>query len=262
MQEEGFPVYGANGIIGRYKEYNHEYPVVAITCRGATCGSINITVPKAYITGNAMCLDDVSSDIDLKYLYYCLLHYDFSKVISGTAQPQITRQSLEKVVISIGTPEEQKEIVYVLKKIENIINGRKHELLALDNLIKARFVEMFGDPELNPKKWPIETLGDVLSVEPQNGLYKPQSDYVQDGTGIPILRIDAFYDGKVTDLSGLKRLNCTDTERSRYLLVENDIVINPKSLKTCTQFLRGQRIISCIPEPLSSLGILANPIVS
>ena len=103
---------------------------------------------------------------------------------------------------------------------------REQEYQKLDDLIKARFVEMFGDPELNPKGWPIEALGDVLCVEPQNGLYKPQSDYVQDGTGIPILRIDAFYDGKVTDFSGLKRLNCTDTEKSRYLLAENDIVIN------------------------------------
>ena len=120
----------------------------------------------------------------------------------------------------------QKQICELLELIVGVIRLRRQELQELDDLIKARFVEMFGDPELNPKKWPIKTLGDVLSVEPQNGLYKPQSDYVHDGTGIPILRIDAFYDGKVTDLSGLKRLNCTDTERSRYLLVENDIVIN------------------------------------
>ena len=186
LQEEGFPVYGANGIIGRYKEYNHEYPVVAITCRGATCGSINITVPKAYITGNAMCLDDVSSDIDLKYLYYCLLHYDFSKVISGTAQPQITRQSLEKVVISIGTPEEQKEIVYVLKKIENIINGRKHEILALDNLIKARFVEMFGD-ETNPYNWPVVNVEEVANVS-VGVVIKPAQYYTNAEHGVKAFR--------------------------------------------------------------------------
>ena len=73
LLDSGFPVYGANGVIGYYSEYNHDSPVVAITCRGATCGTINITVPKAYVTGNAMCLDDVRPDIELKYLYYCLL---------------------------------------------------------------------------------------------------------------------------------------------------------------------------------------------
>lgn len=121
---------------------------------------------------------------------------------------------------------QQQHISNTLDKVLSIIKSRQRELQKLDCLVKARFVEMFGDPELNPKEWPVEALGDVLSVEPQNGLYKPQSDYVQDGTGIPILRIDAFYDGKVTGFSGLKRLNCTDTEKNRYLLKENDIVIN------------------------------------
>ena len=63
LLEDGYPVYGANGIIGYYSEFNHKNPVIAVTCRGATCGTINITVSKSYVTGNAMCLDDVRSDI-------------------------------------------------------------------------------------------------------------------------------------------------------------------------------------------------------
>ena len=70
LLEDGYPVYGANGIIGYYNEYNHEKSVVTITCRGATCGSVNITVPKSYVTGNAMCLDNVRHDVNLEYLYY------------------------------------------------------------------------------------------------------------------------------------------------------------------------------------------------
>ena len=42
LQEEGYPVYGANGVIGYYSEYNHENPTLLVTCRGATCGSLNI----------------------------------------------------------------------------------------------------------------------------------------------------------------------------------------------------------------------------
>lgn len=161
------------------------------------------------------------------YIFYMFTGKDWeagtNKAVMGKT---LNKATLSAIKVSIHPISEQRKIVAVLDKANSIIEDRQRELTRLDELIKARFVEMFGDPELNPKKWPIETLGDVLSVEPQNGLYKPQSDYVQDGTGIPILRIDAFYDGKVTDLSGLKRLNCTETERSRYLLVENDIVIN------------------------------------
>ena len=163
LLDNGYPVYGANGVIGFYNEYNHENPVVAITCRGATCGSVNITEPKAYVTGNAMCLDDVRNDIDIEYLYYFLKHYDFKGVISGSAQPQITRQGLEKVILSICSPDEQRSIIDKLKKIEVIIKLRELELNNLDELIKARFVEMFGDPISNDKGWNTDPLTAVCS---------------------------------------------------------------------------------------------------
>ena len=44
-----YPVFGANGIIGKYDKYNHEEPQLLITCRGATCGSVNVSVPKSWI---------------------------------------------------------------------------------------------------------------------------------------------------------------------------------------------------------------------
>ena len=158
LLREGFPVYGANGIIGYYKEYNHENPVVTITCRGATCGTVNITVPKSYITGNAMCLDNIRSDILLKYLYYCLLHYDFNKVISGSAQPQITKQGLEKIEIEIFSTEDQKKIISTLDKIRAVIIFRQQQLQKLDELVKARFVEMF-----NNANSPMKTIEELCS---------------------------------------------------------------------------------------------------
>ena len=163
LLDEGYPVYGANGIIGYYSEFNHENPVVAVTCRGATCGSINITVPQAYVTGNAMCLDDVRNDIEIEYLYYCLKHYNFNNVISGSAQPQITRQGMEKIVLSIFNHDEQVDIISKLKKTENVIGLRKQELAALDDLIKARFVEMFGDAVDNPLRWNKKQLQEIVT---------------------------------------------------------------------------------------------------
>lgn len=87
----GYKVYGANGAIGFYSEYNHEKPVIAITCRGATCGNVLITEPNSYITSNAMALDDVDeSRYNLRFLFYALKKRGFKDVISGSAQPQIT----------------------------------------------------------------------------------------------------------------------------------------------------------------------------
>ena len=162
LLEDGYPVYGANGIIGYYSEFNHKNQVITVTCRGATCGTINITVPKSYVTGNAMCLDDVRSDIYMEYLYYCLKHYNFNNVISGSAQPQITRQGMEKIYVTIGSHNEQMDIVDKLKKVENVIGLRKRELKQLDTLVKSRFVELFGDPIKNPKGWEVVKLSECL----------------------------------------------------------------------------------------------------
>ena len=162
LLEDGYPVYGANGIIGYYSEFNHKNPVITVTCRGATCGTINITVPKSYVTGNAMCLDDVRSDIYMEYLYYCLKHYNFNNVISGSAQPQITRQGMEKIYVTIGSHNEQMDIVDKLKKVENVIGLKKQELKQLDTFVKSRFVELFGDPIKNPKGWEVVKLSECL----------------------------------------------------------------------------------------------------
>ena len=144
----------------------------------------------------------------------------------GVAQKGIYLKEVSDIDIYIPDISNQEIIINKLDKVNTIIKLRQEELLALDNLIKARFVEMFGDPYVNPLKWKKLKIKDAVTIEPQNGLYKPQSDYVTDGTGIPILRIDGFYDGMVTDFASLKRLKCSETERQRYLLLEDDIVIN------------------------------------
>jgi len=96
-----YPVFGANGIIGKYDKYNHEEPQLLITCRGATCGSVNISEPKSWINGNAMVVRPKDHSIVLKFLEYLFRGgVDLSKTITGAAQPQITRQSLNPIEIS------------------------------------------------------------------------------------------------------------------------------------------------------------------
>ena len=107
LLDEGFPVYGANGQIGYYSEYTHEAPTLMITCRGATCGNIHISelmsyMPMSYINGNAMALDNLDQNrVDMRYLAYFFKKRGFADVISGSAQPQITRQGLDKVFVPL-----------------------------------------------------------------------------------------------------------------------------------------------------------------
>ena len=144
----------------------------------------------------------------------------------GATMKHLTKPVFDALPFYLPPYEKQCEIAEVLDKVTSLISLRKQQLAKLDELVKARFVEMFGDSVANTKNFPSTTLETVMTVFPQNGLYKPQTDYVQDDTGIPILRIDAFYNGKVTNWNTLKRLICSETEIDRYLLKENDIVIN------------------------------------
>ena len=164
LLEEGYPVYGANGIVGYWREYNHETETLAIACRG-TCGTVNVIPPKSYINGNAMCLDNISDDVDLKYLFYYLKAYDFNKVISGTAVPQITIESLKKIDVLIPSKKEQKRIVYIFDILSQIIESKEKENKRYDDLIKARFIEMFGDLRTNNKNWQVVSFSECASID-------------------------------------------------------------------------------------------------
>ncbi|MEY4141472.1 MAG: hypothetical protein RL110_843 [Bacteroidota bacterium] len=112
-----FTVFGANGPIGKYNKFNHEEPQLLITCRGATCGFVNISEPKSWINGNAMVVKPIDGSVlNLKFLEYLFRGgIDLSKTITGAAQPQITRQSLAPVLFSYPKSlQEQHRIVAIL----------------------------------------------------------------------------------------------------------------------------------------------------
>lgn len=132
-----YPVYGANGQIGYYDKYNHEFSEVLITCRGATCGNINKSVPKSWINGNAMVASPISNAIlNKNYLFYYLKNTSFADYISGTAQPQITRTSLTKMPVIYPPLNEQKRIVEKLDKIIRIVDGVNARLDKIPTALK------------------------------------------------------------------------------------------------------------------------------
>jgi type I restriction enzyme S subunit len=100
--EAGYPVYGANGVVGFYHDFNHDCWQITVTCRGSTCGTVNRTVEKCWITGNAMVVNcGQNKDLNKDFLYYVLLSQDLSICITGTGQPQIVRGPLANLELSI-----------------------------------------------------------------------------------------------------------------------------------------------------------------
>lgn len=132
LTEDGFLVYGANGIIGKYKDYNHETEQICITCRGNTCGMVNYTKPMSWITGNAMVIntDKYQDKVCKRYLYHYLSAYNFNSIISGSGQPQIVRTPLEKLKMTLPTISEQKQKAIIFDKIQDKIDIN-HKVLNL-----------------------------------------------------------------------------------------------------------------------------------
>ena len=138
---------------------------------------------------------------------------------------------------------EQLRIAEVLDRAEALRAKRRAALAQVDGLTQAIFFEMFGDPEEVLRNWRRITLEEVLETGPQNGLYKPASDY---GSGTPILRIDGFYDGIVTGLGTLKRVRVSAAERGLYGLEPGDIVVNRVN---SIEYLGKSALIPTLGEP-------------
>ena len=132
-----FPVFGANGLIGHYNFYNHENAQICITCRGATCGNVNLSLPKSWITGNSMVINtDECTRINKMYLYYLLKNYNFKSIISGSGQPQIVREPISAIKINLPIIQDQNKIVKILNTYNELLRKEK-DILELYKKQKA-----------------------------------------------------------------------------------------------------------------------------
>ncbi|WP_169310681.1 restriction endonuclease subunit S [Deinococcus proteolyticus] len=122
LKASGYPVYGANGKIGYYDKYNHEQWQTLVTCRGSSSGAVSRSEDYAWITGNAMVINvDNVLKVDKQFIYQMMLSKDFSSLVSGSGQPQITKKPLEDFAISLPPLPEQQAIASVLSTLDSEI---------------------------------------------------------------------------------------------------------------------------------------------
>ena len=127
-------VYGANGIIGKYNQYNHSESEIAVACRGASCGSIQMTLPFSWITGNAMVVRPHSDFPYREYLYYYLLAKNPNYLCSGSAQPQLTRENLTLNTLKVPSTTELNAFENYAEKVRKIIIKNQQENIELSTL--------------------------------------------------------------------------------------------------------------------------------
>ena len=147
-----YPCFGGNGIRGYVADYTHDGEFPLIGRQGALCGNVNLASGKFHATEHAVVVQP-KIEMNVHWLYYALNAMNLGQYATGAAQPGLAVSKLETLSIEIPNISEQNKIAQTLYKVEQLVNFRKQQLAKLDELVKARFVEMFGDPVSNPMGW-------------------------------------------------------------------------------------------------------------
>lgn len=175
-----YPIYGAAGYLGNVDFYHQEKPYVAIVKDGAGIGRTTLHPAKSSVIGTMQYLlpkDNVLPE----YLYYVVRHMHLEKYFTGATIPHIYFRDYKNEKFNLDSLDKQAEIVEILEKAELVILKRRQQLAELDNLIKARFIELFGDPVRNSMGLPAEPMTTVCAIiDGDRGKNYPKQDEFSD----------------------------------------------------------------------------------
>ena len=210
---------------------------VFVTCIGSI-GKVGIAKDNEFAFNQQINAIEPNEKVIPKYLAYGIFanKKKLQAIANAPVVPIINKTQFGEFEIDIADDiEEQVKIVELLDKVGSIIADRKIELEKLDELIKARFVELFGDPVVNPKSWETALLSNLI-IKANNGMARRGKDE----EGSIVLRLVELQNGFI-DYSAPNRICLNETEKKRYELVDNDFLFarvngNPDYVGRCAVF--------------------------
>ena len=225
-----YPYYGANGVQDYVADYIFDDELVLLAEDGGNFGSKTRPIAyrvsgKCWVNNHAHVLKPMAS-MDVDYLCYSLMFYDTGELVNGATRQKLTQTAMRKILIPQRSLQEQKRIVCELSKVQSIISARQQQLQKLDELVKARFVEIFGIYPANPKGWETGTIRDVVS-DVRYGSSRPAVD----GGKYPYLRMNNITYGGELDLSDTKRIDIPDNELDKCTVRRGDVLFNRTNSK-------------------------------
>ena len=218
-----YPIYGSGGIMGYADDYICEANTVVIGRKGSINNPIFVETRFWNVdTAFGLCAD--TSKLEPKYLYYFCDNYDFERLNTTVTIPSLTKSNLLKIEIPLPSLDEQRRIAATLDKVSDLISKRRQQLDKLDELVKARFVEMFGDPVSNPHKWQKVALSNLADIRigPFGSLLH-KDDYITGGH--PLVNPSHIFDGKIRVDEKLTISDEKYTEMEPYHLKVGDVVM-------------------------------------
>ena len=224
-----YPYYGANGIQDHVSDYIFDDELVLLAEDGGNFGSKERPIAyrvsgKCWVNNHAHVLKP-KVGLDVDYLCYSLMFYDVDGMVNGATRQKLTQAAMRKMKIPLRSLEEQVHMVDELNRVIKIKEQRQLELKLLDELIKARFVEMFGDPVQNTKGWDTDTCKNLTSkigsgATPKGG----RESYGIEG--ISLIRSMNIYNNRFEYKDLAYITNEQADKLSNVTIEENDVLLN------------------------------------
>jgi len=211
-----YPIYGASGLIKKVDFYTQDKEYIGIVKDGAGVGRIMLLPSKSSVicTMQYIILNGI---LDTKYLYYALISKNLSKYSSGATIPHIYFKDYKKEKIALISESEQKKVINILDRIIDIINKRKNQINLLEELVKSRFIEMFGDPIKNEKGWDKIFIEEIASLVSRGKTPK----YVEKSK-IGVINQACIYWEKIK----FENIKYHEDKKDILILQDQDILIN------------------------------------
>ena len=229
---EGMPLIRIRDVMRGYSEtfttekYKDEYIVYPDDLLIGMDGEFNIAKwgKTSALLNQRVCRLIPGPDIDKNFLFYFMptaLKRIEEKTPFVTVK-HLSAKELNKIEIPLPPLEEQRCIAALLDKVSGLIAKRRAQLDKLDELVKARFVEMFGDPVLNPMDWPTYHLTDMADIV--SGITKGRKTKEQDLIEVPYMAVSNVKDGYI-DWTTIKTILATQSEIDQYRLLPDDVLM-------------------------------------
>ena len=214
-----YAVYGASGLVGTMASFQNTVPYVAVVKDGAGVGRASACEANTSVLGTMQALIP-REGIDRDYLLHLVRSLHLGDGFSGSTSPHIYFKDYGKLPVRLHSPAEQKRIVDIFASIERQIKVSKQQLDQLDSLVKSRFVDMFGDPIINPKNWQTKRLGSMGELK--NGV---NFKSVDNGYEVKCLSVRDFKDKySIDDMSQIGKVSLNGRPNASQMLKNGDIV--------------------------------------
>ena len=220
-----YPIYGASGLIKQVDFYQQDKEYIAVVKDGAGIGRTMLLPAYSSVIGTMQyLLPKEGIPIDIKYLFYAVEHMNLAKYFSGATIPHIYFKDYQKEPINIPDIDTQKRISRIFDKIDALITSRKEQRTKLDQIVKSRFIEMFGDPKSNPNSYPISQLSEHIEFLTSGS--RGWAQYCVDNGSEWFITIKNVKDCRIF-IDNMQPINAPDNaEAKRTKVQEGDLLIS------------------------------------